>query len=48
MNWKGAQMEADGERRYLLWRGVLDEVNALLNVRLEALDGNLEQFLLLL
>jgi hypothetical protein len=33
-------------RRVLLWRGVLDEVNALLNVRFKALDGNLEQFLL--
>lgn len=33
-------------RSDLLWRGVLDEVNALINVRLEALDGNCEQFLL--
>ena len=30
----------------LLWWGVLDEVNALFNVGLEALDGNFEELLL--
>jgi hypothetical protein len=43
----GGPLRKQMERRFLLWRGVLDEVNSLLNVRLEALDGNFEQFLLL-
>jgi hypothetical protein len=32
----------------LLWRGVLDKVNALLNVGFQAFDSNVKQFLLLL
>jgi hypothetical protein len=37
-----------GEGEVLLWWGVLDELNALLNVALEALDASLEELLLLI
>ena len=37
-----------GDKRVLLWWGVLDELNTLLDVALEALDASLEEGLLLL
>lgn len=37
-----------GEGGVLLWWGVLDELDALLNVALETLDASLEELLLLI
>jgi hypothetical protein len=42
----GRVLSEEGE--VLLWWGVLDELNALLNVALEALDASLEELLLLI
>lgn len=44
-DWKGIWR---WRKRVLLWWGVLDKLNTLLDVRLEALDASLEEALLLL
>lgn len=44
-DWKGMRRERKG---VLLWWGVLDKLNTLLDVGLEALDASLEEALLLL